>query len=66
MQKWEYLHVFVRHSEGVYKLYINSEAHPVSANDQSNPSRLLNRFGQEGWELVQGEEGTWIFKRPKS
>ncbi len=29
-------------------------------------SRLLNSYGEQGWELVSGRDSIFIFKRPKS
>ena len=67
MQKWEYLEFHTSYSaEGKFALYINSEEHPVTSEDDVYLSRLLNRFGEQGWELVLWSGGQWIFKRPKS
>ena len=68
MQKWEYLEVHFEYDSKTqeYPLSINSENHPATTEDRLNISRLFNRFGVEGWELVLLSGGSWIFKRPIS
>jgi hypothetical protein len=76
MQKWEYLSMsfeyFERHKE--FLLYINQT---LSRIEKVNfkPIEIVNRLGEEGWELVLGDEtfavpystnkAALIFKRPK-
>jgi|GEM_PF-3628898 len=53
MQKWEYIEIHVRNRDvGVFTLSINREEQPATAEHNANISRLLNRFGEQGWELA--------------
>ena len=37
----------------------------LGGRSRSNLTNLLNRIGQEGWELVATDEVTWTFKRQR-
>ena len=67
MQKWEYLvihHTYV--SDTVYTLQINN-GQPAVTPEGPDVARRLNRFGNQGWELVQVEGySRFTFKRHKS
>ena len=67
MQKWEYLiidHAYVSVTE--YTLQIN-HGQPTVTPEGADVARLLNRFGEQGWELVQSEGASrYTFKSPKS
>jgi hypothetical protein len=67
MQKWEYLviyHTYVSATE--YTLQINNDK-PLVTPEGADVTSLLNRFGEQGWELVESHGGCkHIFKRPKS
>jgi hypothetical protein len=66
MQKWEYLDVSVTYGSGTECfLYISGERQRVTTADVQ-ATRLLNRFGEQGWELVAFESpaSIYIFKRP--
>ena len=67
MQKWEYLEMHLSYStQGGHTLSINSKEHPATAEEIEDFSRLLNRFGEQGWELVAVNGINYYFKRPKS
>lgn len=71
MQKWEYLDVHLVYSpdkefEGKqWDLSVNNEISPLTVDEANDTGRLLNRFGDQGWELVQQNGGVFLLKRPK-
>lgn len=69
MQKWEYLEVHLRASGPDYRsvtLSLNGEV-SIHDNIDVNTVRLivLDDLGQQGWQLVQGDEHVLTLKRPK-
>lgn len=77
MQKWEYLSMSYEYFEHLreFFLYINEEL-TVIPGGKFKPVEIMNRLGEEGWELVLGSDNftqltsityrSLIFKRPKS
>ena len=71
MQKWEYLYVHLvyypdQSKDKQWALSVNNELHSFTDDEANDTGRLLNRFGDHGWELVLWQGGThFIFKRPK-
>lgn len=72
MQKWEYLDVHLVYSPDKesagkqWALSVNNELQPLTPEEANDTGPLLNRFGDQGWELVQQNGGVFLLKRPKS
>ena len=67
MQKWEYLHVNVgftdvNHFATVKLNGKQTQLHPKWS--QSDLFEYLNKLGKEGWEIVNSEGFSYLFKRP--
>ncbi len=58
MQKWEYM-VRIFSSEKVKII------HEKDILDEQT-TKLLNSYGEQGWELVSERDSIFVFKRPKS
>jgi hypothetical protein len=65
MQKWEYLEV-KRVSETSMAYWIVRSGPPVKPSEYLDNVRMLNTFGNEGWELVCVFGLCFYFKRPFS
>ena len=73
MQKWEYLSMSYKYYESLeqFYLFINGEL-SVIEEGKFKPIEIMNRLGEEGWELVLGDhasitstKASLIFKRLK-
>jgi hypothetical protein len=49
-----------------WALSVNNELHPLTVDQADDTGRLLNCFGDQGWELVQENGGVFLLKRPKN
>ncbi len=58
MQKWEYM-VRIFSSEKIRIIHEDD-----ILDDQT--TKLLNSYGEQGWELVSARDSIFVFKRPKS
>ncbi len=57
MQKWEYM-VRIFSSEKVRII------HEEDILDEQT-TKLLNKYGEQGWELLSERDSIFVFKRPK-
>lgn len=58
MQKWEYM-VRIFSSEKIKIIHEDD-----LLDDQT--TKLLNSYGEQGWELVCERDSIFVFKRPKA
>jgi hypothetical protein len=79
MQKWEYLFVEITPGSSRERLnVVASGGQDLGTVDQTTVSDIFNRFGDDGWEMVNcdpivGSQNVWrvahiaaVFKRPKA
>jgi hypothetical protein len=69
MQRWEYL-VVAFQDESIYtvngKRVLAQHIFKWENKFLELKHKVLNEFGINGWELVTGDPGVYVFKRPKS
>jgi hypothetical protein len=66
MQKWEYLQIYSRYADERFVLYANGELLSAPEDKPQGSWEFLNKYGEQGWELVQHTASEWMLKRPKS
>ena len=66
MQKWEYLRVSYLSGDSGVRYFFNNDVQ-VLDYPEAVDWKIMNRLGQEGWELVSYDRDTsevMFFKRP--
>jgi hypothetical protein len=58
MQKWEYM----------VRILLAERVRFVHEDDMldEQTTKILNAYGEQGWELVSVRDSIFVFKRPKS